>query len=110
MFKTLAKQKLTHPYFDLLEAIAAASYQPDANLLSQDFFRSYEKLLNALPSAKQPIFRLRFQENLSTADIAQRFGISRKTVQNQIGRVIEHLKVYLLYTTKIIFVIVCLEL
>ena len=112
VFKVLAKQKLTHPCFSFPEAIATASHQPDANLLRQEFFRSYEDLLKKLPPRKQAIFRLRFQEDLSTADIAHRLGLSRKTVQNQLGRVIEHLKVYLFYTIKILVVIagVCLEL
>ena len=105
VFKVLAKQKLTHPYFNFLETMPAASHQPDANLLWQEFFSSYEALLNTLPAAKQTIFRLRFQEDLSTADIAHRLGLSRKTVQNQIGRAIEHLRVYLLYTMKVLLVV-----
>lgn len=105
VFKVLAKQKLTHPYFDFLETIPAASHQPDAGLLQQEFFRSYEELLKTLPPRKQIIFRLRFQEDLSTSDIAHRLGLSRKTVQNQIGRVIEHLKIYLLYTIKILLLV-----
>lgn len=105
VFKVLAKQKRTHPYFDLLQTLPAASQQADANLLWQEFLRCYEEIVRTLPPKKQVIFRLRFHDDLSTADIAHRLGLSRKTVQNQIGRVIEHLKIYLLYTIKILLLI-----
>lgn len=36
-----------------------------------------------LPSRRQ-IMQLRFEEDLSTAEIAERLNISRKTVQNQL--------------------------
>lgn len=100
VFKALAKQKLTHSYFDLWPITPAASQQADAHLLWQEFLQSYEALLKTLPPRKQLIFRLRFQEDLSTTDIARRLKLSRKTVQNQIGRAIELLRVHLSYTLK----------
>jgi RNA polymerase sigma-70 factor (ECF subfamily) len=42
------------------------------------------------------IFRLRYQENLRTGEISQLLGITRKTVQNQLGKAIETLKISLI--------------
>lgn len=97
IFKLAAKQKLSHPFFDVLETMNGMYLQPDANLLTKEFFISYEALVNALPSKKQIIFRLRFHEDIPTKDIAHQLGLSRKTVQNQLTRAIEHLKVSLFY-------------
>ncbi len=105
VFKILAKEKITHPFFDFLHEIPSGAGGPDGNLLWQEFLRSYENFVGSLPPRKQLIFRLRFQEDLSTQEIAQRMGLSRKTVQNQIGRVIEHLKLHLFYTIKIILLL-----
>lgn len=95
VFKLAAKQKLSHSFFDILETITEKHYQPDANLMTKEFFRSYEAMVKTLPSKKQIIFRLRYHEDMSTKDIALHLGLSRKTVQNQLSRAIEYLKVSL---------------
>ena len=96
VFKLIEKQKLIHPFFDILETMPATYLQADANLLWKEFFRSYEALLMTLPPKRQLIFRLRFQEDLPTKDIAMQLGLSRKTVQNQLGKAIEQLRISLL--------------
>lgn len=92
VFKLLEKQKLTNPFFDFLESLPATHSQPDANLLFKEFLTAYENLINTLPPKRQIIFRLRFQEDLSTTDIAKQLGLSRKTVQNQLGKSFDQLK------------------
>lgn len=96
VFKLVEKQKHIHPFFDILENMPATYLQADDNLLWKEFLISYEALLNTLPSKRQTIFRLHFQEDLPTKDIATELGISRKTVQNQLGKAMEKLKVSLL--------------
>jgi RNA polymerase sigma-70 factor (ECF subfamily) len=103
VFKLVAKQKPLHPFFDLLDNIPATSLQADANLLWQEFSKSAEQLLSSLPPKKQLIFRLRFQEELSTRDISSRLGLSRKTVQNQLTKLVEQLKVSLFYFLVFLF-------
>ena len=96
VFKLIEKQKLIHPFFDILETMPATYLQADENLLWKEFFRSYEALLTTLPPKRQLIFRLRFQEDLPTKDIAVQLGLSRKTVQNQLGKAVEQLRISLL--------------
>jgi RNA polymerase sigma-70 factor (ECF subfamily) len=64
-------------------------------VLWKEFFRSYEALLQSLPTKRQAIFRLHFHEDLPTKDIAAKLGLSRKTVQNQLGKAIEKLRISL---------------
>jgi len=96
VIKFFAKQKPVHPFFDALENISEKSSQADMQLLWKEFFKSYEDLLNSLPPKRRDIFLLRVQEDLSTKVIAMQMGIARKTVQNQLGKAIETLKVSLI--------------
>ena len=41
--------------------------------------------IDALPEKRRKIFLLHFRENLSTKEIAEKLGITQKTVQNQLG-------------------------
>lgn len=96
VFKLVEKQKTIHPFFEILEDMPATHLRADDSLLWKEFLISYEALLNALPPKRQIIFRLHFQNDLPTKDIATQLGITRKTVQNQLGKAIEKLKVSLL--------------
>jgi RNA polymerase sigma-70 factor (family 1) len=96
VIKSVARQNLHHPFFNILEGLAEKNSQADVDLLWKEFFRSYEALLGSLPSKRQAIFRLHFHEDLPTKDIAIKLGLSRKTVQNQLGKAIEKLRISLL--------------
>ena len=92
-FKFFAKQKTIHPFFDYLDNISEKNSQADSQLLWKEFLQSYQHLLQSLPPKRRNIFLLRIQDGLSTKDIATQLGIARKTVQNQLGKAIETLKV-----------------
>ena len=92
----LLNKNAIHPFFDILDNIPEKNSQADADLLWKEFFKSFEAFMESLPPKRQIIFRLRFQEDLPTKDISMQLGITRKTVQNQLGKAIETLKVSLL--------------
>ncbi len=94
VFKLAAKNKNLTPYLEVFDNIPARNEMADANLLWQEFYQSYEQLLLTLPPRRQQIFRLRFHDDISTKTIASQMRISRKTVQNQLGKAIEQLRVF----------------
>ncbi|HQT23940.1 MAG: hypothetical protein B7X86_10150 [Sphingobacteriales bacterium 17-39-43] len=94
VFKLAAKSKNLTPYLEVFDNIPAQNEKADSNLLWQEFYRSYEKLLLTLPPKRQQIFRLRFHDDIPTKTIASQMRISRKTVQNQLGKAIEQLRVF----------------
>ncbi len=67
----------------------------DSTINTKELNIAYEALINNLPLKRQKIFRLRFQEDLPTITIADKLGLSRKTVQNQLGKAIEQLRISL---------------
>jgi RNA polymerase sigma-70 factor (ECF subfamily) len=96
VIKFVARQKLVHPFFSILDNLPEKNSQSDANLLWKEFFKSYETLMESLPPKRQVIFRLRYEKDLPTKAISMQLGITTKTVQNQLGKAIETLKVSLL--------------
>ena len=105
VFKILAKQPHDHPFFEILDNLPATYLQADYNLIWKEFFKSYEALLNSLPQQRKTIFKMRFQEDKSTTDIADDLGISKKTVQNQLSLAFDQLKLSLIHllTLAIVF-------
>lgn len=95
--KLLARQKNNHPFFTILETMPDKNLQADASLLRKEFFKSYEALVETLPPRRQLIFRLHVYDDIYTKDIAAQLGLSRKTVQNQLGKAIEQLRISLLH-------------
>ena len=92
VLKLAFKQKNNVPFLELGHEIIANQGQADSNIEYQEFYKAYEAVLKTIPPKKQMIFRLRFHEDLSTKEIADQLGITRKTVQNQLGRAIEQLR------------------
>ena len=101
----LTKQKLKHPFFEIIDTLPLVNHQADTHILWKEFLQSYETMLNVLPEKRQVIFRLRYQEDLSTKDIASQLGITRKTVQNQLTRAVEQLRVSLLHLFSVLIVL-----
>ena len=95
VIKLLSKQKPIHSFFDILENIPEKNSEADSALLWNEFLKSYEALLEKMPPKRQQIFKLRYHEDLTTKDISLQLGITRKTVQNQLGKAIESMKVAL---------------
>ena len=90
VLKWMGKEQRITPIPELLEQ--TANEGADAALLRKEFMIKYENLINTLTASQQQIFRMRYQQELSTAEIAEKLNISRKTVQNQLGKSMNNLR------------------
>lgn len=90
VLKCMEKTQRITPIPELLEQTAKEG--ADAALLRKEFMIKYENLINTLTASQQQIFRMRYQQELSTAEIAEKLNISRKTVQNQLGKSMNNLR------------------
>lgn len=79
----------------LYNNIRAGDDHADRIALKNEFMEAYNALVNALPAQRQKIFRYHFDDGLPTEEIARRMELSRKTVQNQLGRATSFLKTQL---------------
>jgi RNA polymerase sigma-70 factor (ECF subfamily) len=66
--------------------LPAASEATDALVLSGEFDAAIERALAELPPKRRTICLLRWTHDLTYAQIADRLGISEKTVETQISR------------------------
>ncbi len=92
VFNWLEKERKYTPVSELLLLLETSHDTADARLLKTEFVQTYEALINTLTLSQQQIFRLRYQEELSTSEIAEQLDISRKTVQNQLGKAVAQLR------------------
>jgi RNA polymerase sigma-70 factor (ECF subfamily) len=91
VFRLLKKQSRFIPISDLfLEATLFPA--ADAEILKKELLKSYEALIQSMPPAQQIIYKMRFEKDLSTQEIAGQLNISRKTVQNQLTRAVSLLR------------------
>jgi RNA polymerase sigma-70 factor (ECF subfamily) len=64
----------------------------DQPLLFKEFVHNFAQLVATLPPQQQQIFKMRFEQEMSSQEIAVALGISPKTVRNLLGRSLATLK------------------
>jgi len=87
------KEKRYIPFEQLLSAnLEFYGERADAVALRHEFLNAYKALVESLPLQRRKIFKYYYDEGLSTEEIARKLGLSRKTVQNQLGTAVTHLR------------------
>lgn len=97
VFKRLGKEDR---YTDLTEDLHDSEnsvYTTDAKLLHKEFLTAFIELIETLPEQQRLIFKYRFNDGLSSQEIADKLQISPKTVRNHIGRALATLKKELIW-------------
>lgn len=100
----MERERKFTPVPDLLLQLNVSMDEADAGILLNEFMQAYEALVKTLTPSQQVIFRMRYQEDLSTAEIALKLDISRKTVQNQLTRSVAQLRASLLVIALVCFI------
>jgi RNA polymerase sigma-70 factor (ECF subfamily) len=75
------------------------SYNMEKEIEARDLGEYIDRLIEELPSRRREIFNLSRKEHKSYKEIAELLHISEKTVENQIGEALKHLKRNLLLLT-----------
>ena len=92
IFKFLEKESKYAALPDLASQAEDPLERADASLLYQEFLDSFDQLIESLSPQQRIIFKMRFEDDLSSAEIAERLHISPKTVRNQLGKAISKLR------------------
>lgn len=79
---------------DTLDALteADADTGSDYAVLYRELLAVHDQVIGRFTPAQQEIYQMRFNEDLTTKEIAGRLGISRKTVQNQLHHCVTKLR------------------
>jgi RNA polymerase sigma-70 factor (family 1) len=92
IFNWMERERRFTPVPELLLHLKVSMDKADAGILLKEFMQAYEALIATLTPSQQVIFRLRYQQDLSTTEIAEQLDISRKTVQNQLTKAVAQLR------------------
>jgi RNA polymerase sigma-70 factor (ECF subfamily) len=92
IFKRMGKEGKYTELPDDVHEIENQLNGADSKLLHKEFMDAFMELVEALPDQQRTIFKLRFNDNLSSQQIADQLQISPKTVRNHIGRALTTLK------------------
>ena len=103
VFKFLEKQGRYTSIPELVNQIEDPLDRADADIIFTEFLKAFNALTDALPTQQRIIFKLRFEEDLSSQQIADRLLISPKTVRNQLGKALATLRTSLLLLYFIVF-------
>jgi RNA polymerase sigma factor (sigma-70 family) len=97
VFKVMEKEaRLAAVPVDTSPEVESPLDRADAAILHKEFLEAFNKLVDALPAQQRLIFKMRFEEDLSSQQIADALNISPKTVRNQLGKVLSALRKSLL--------------
>jgi RNA polymerase sigma-70 factor (ECF subfamily) len=77
-----------------IEPVSEDGYAPVA-IRIRDLNRQLENTLNEMPGRCREMFLLSRKEHLTNEEIAQRLGISQRTVENQISNALKYLRLKL---------------
>lgn len=92
IFKFLQKESKYAELPDVANQTEDPLANADAVLLYQEFLDSFDLLIASLSPQQQVIFKMRFEDDLSSTEIAEKLQISPKTVRNQLGKAISKLR------------------
>jgi len=92
VFKRLGKEGKYTELPDNVHEIENPLIGADSQILHKEFLDAFSELVDALPQQQRIIFKLRFNDNLTSQEIADKLQISPKTVRNHIGRALITLK------------------
>lgn len=98
VLKWMESEKKFVPIPDLLVQLESRRDDADALILYNELRLAFETVVEQLPQQQQVIFRMRYDYDLSSDEIADKLNVSPKTVRNQLGRALSKLKTALLMT------------
>jgi RNA polymerase sigma-70 factor (family 1) len=92
VFNLRLKEQRFTPITELLSEVRQHADLADARLIRDEFKIAYSALLKGLTPVQKEIFELKYFEDFSTDEIAEKLSLSKKTVQNQTSLALSKLR------------------
>ncbi|WP_316794412.1 RNA polymerase sigma factor [Pedobacter frigoris] len=103
VFKKMEKEAKYSALPDAAEQLESPFGGADSGVLHQEFLIAFNALVNTLPTQQRIIFKMRFEEELSSQQIADQLELSPKTVRNQLGKALSTLRSSMLLMHLLLF-------
>ncbi len=101
VYKALRKGKSDQVFYDQLTTLRTSA-NADSGLLGKELQELYQKWLTGLPEKRKQIFKMRYEQEKNTSEIASALNISQKTVQNQLLTATNDLQVKIVLGTSLL--------
>lgn len=87
------RREAAHPHTPVEEALPLCdAIHPEQECFAREIALLLEMAVADMPERRQRIYRLSREEGLTNGEIAERLGISRKTVENQLSLALRELR------------------
>jgi len=83
-YKLVSQQRGPSVYLDYMDELLYSTFNADDALREKEIIKVIELWLKTLPEKRRKIFLMRYEEEMSTKEIAKSLGISQNTVQAQL--------------------------
>lgn len=100
VFKQISRKPTFSPLLDEFETLLISPIHTDDALIETELLKLIRLWIETLPAKRRAIFLMHTEEDLSTREIAEKLGISQKTVQNQLNTALINLRLKL---SKVLF-------
>ncbi len=97
VFRQFELQKRRASIPDLADVDTVSTEGADSNLVLKEFAAAFQSMVDVLPPQQRMIFKMKYEEELNSQEIAHLLNVSPKTVRNQIGRALSSLRKSLSY-------------
>ncbi|NGF56698.1 sigma-70 family RNA polymerase sigma factor [Parapusillimonas sp. SGNA-6] len=95
VYKQAIKAPQVAEFLEAFENILVSPVNTEDDVLEKEILGLIKAWIEALPPKRKKIFLLHYEDGVSTDQIAEILGISRKTVQNQLNTVSHTLRIRL---------------
>lgn len=92
VLKWMEREKKFVPIPELLLHLESRRDHADAQVRYNELRAAFDNVVDRFPQQQQVIFRMRYDYDLSSDEIADKLNVSPKTVRNQLGRALSKLK------------------
>lgn len=103
VYKSISRNRAGESIYTIWNMPEVSYEQADNLIRTKELNSALQDFIGTLPVKRREIFRLRYDENLSTADIAHKLDISRKTVQNQLTKAMQKIHESLVHLLALLF-------
>lgn len=106
-YKWISNQTSYPVVGDVWEEIKSNIETAEYQIVYQELVSSYAQIINQLPLQQQVIFKKRYEQGLSSDEIAVEMGLAPKTVRNHLGKAVEKVKssIEILFLTSLAFLL-----
>ncbi|MEN0052846.1 MAG: sigma-70 family RNA polymerase sigma factor [Mucilaginibacter sp.] len=105
IYSWLGKGNNTAHFIEPYESMALSPLTAESWFEERDLQRLIALWMDTLPEKRKVIFKLKYQDDLSTRDISEQLNLSQKTVQNQLLTSFNGLKAYLSHYLLLILIL-----